>query len=95
MRAGSFMHSCIFMYLVLMYCVFEFLNICMCLYICMGIQWDVLLWGAALLRVGRASMHPHIFTIWGPEGLSGPGQAMLMDHLAHIAFSFMATLHFS
>lgn len=69
-------------------------HMCVCLHMCVCVLWDVIQWGAVLLRA-RPCVHAcsaHTFTIWGPEGLTGPGQAMLMDHLAHIAFSFMAVL---
>lgn len=68
---------------------------CVCLRMRVSVLWDVIRWGAVLLRA-RPCVHAcsaHTFTIWGPEGFAEPGQAMLMDHLAHIAFSFMAALH--
>lgn len=67
--------------------------LCVCLHMC--VLWEVIWWGAVLPRA-RPCVHAcsaHTFTIWGPEGFAEPGQAMPMDHLAHIAFSFMAVLH--
>lgn len=66
---------------------------CVCLHMCVSVLWDVIQWGAVLLSA-RPCVHAcsvHTLTIWGPEGFAEPG--MLMDHLAHIAFSFMAALH--
>ncbi len=44
--------------------------------------------------LGHASMHVvHTHSPYGVQrGLQRPGQAVLMDHLAHIAFSFMVAL---